>query len=98
MWSFMSAQPELGVDPELDRQSTQIADAILRMMRTQGAIRSKMISSEDADAGATFVLLDLVKNGPRRATELAGQMCADPSTVSRQVAALVKAGLIGREA
>jgi DNA-binding MarR family transcriptional regulator len=36
--------------------------------------------------------------GPMRVTDLAGLKQADPSTVSRQVAQLVKAGLARREA
>jgi DNA-binding MarR family transcriptional regulator len=43
------------------------------------------------------LLVRLVKGGPMRATDLAGLACADQSTVSRHVAALVKAGYVERK-
>lgn len=82
----------------LETQAAQIAESLMRLIRIQASIKAKVLSAEDGDASATMVLVDLVKNGPRRATDLAGQICADPSTVSRQVAALVKAGLVARKA
>lgn len=85
-------------DADIERESAQIADCMMRMMRAQHAIRAKVVTMEDTDAAATFLLIDLVKHGPRRASDLAGQYNADPSTVSRQVAALVKAGLVRRTA
>jgi DNA-binding MarR family transcriptional regulator len=48
---------------------------------------------------ATFpVLTRLAVEGPQRSGEIAAAMCADPSTVSRQVAALVRTGLVERRA
>lgn len=81
----------------VDQQAAQIADCLMRVMRAQHAVRAKVVAS-DNDAATTFLLLDLIKHGPRRASDLAGQHCADPSTVSRQVASLVKAGLLERTA
>ncbi|GAA4544695.1 MarR family winged helix-turn-helix transcriptional regulator [Pseudonocardia xishanensis] len=50
------------------------------------------------DSAGFPVLTRLAYEGPRRSGELAAAMCSDPSTVSRQVAALVKAGLVERRA
>ncbi|MGN6688502.1 MAG: MarR family winged helix-turn-helix transcriptional regulator [Actinomycetales bacterium] len=49
------------------------------------------------DVSASSLLLTLVKCGPRRQGELAEQALLDPSTVSRYVASLVKAGLVERQ-
>src|SRR6202022_149107 len=43
-------------------------------------------------------LTKLITHGPMRSGALAEVMCADPSTVSRQVAVLVERGLVRREA
>lgn len=50
------------------------------------------------DWSGSSLLLTLVKCGPRRQGELAEQALLDPSTVSRYVTALVKAGLVERRA
>lgn len=53
----------------------------------------------DAVERATYILLvHLVKDGPQRAGTLAESVHSDPSTVSRQIAQLVKLGLVERTA
>lgn len=53
----------------------------------------------DAVERATYILLvHLVKDGPQRAGALAESVHSDPSTVSRQIAQLVKLGLVERTA
>lgn len=53
----------------------------------------------DAVERAAFHLLaHLVKDGPRRAGALAEAVCSDPSTISRQVAQLVRLGFVERAA
>jgi DNA-binding MarR family transcriptional regulator len=53
----------------------------------------------DAVERATFhLLVHLVKDGPRRAGALAEAVCSDPSTISRQVAQLVRLGFVERAA
>ncbi|MCE0761827.1 MarR family transcriptional regulator [Pseudonocardia kujensis] len=48
---------------------------------------------------ASFPLLArLATEGPQRSGEIAAAMCADPSTISRQVAGLVRSGLVERRA
>lgn len=48
------------------------------------------------DKAAHILLAHLVEGGPRRSGALAELVHSDPSTVSRQVAELVKAGLVER--
>lgn len=64
-----------------------------------------MMKSHSAGVGppgldqATFgLLMTLIRGGPRRQGELAEAALLDPSTVSRHVAQLVKAGLVERRA
>lgn len=53
----------------------------------------------DAVEPSTYLLLvHLVKGGPQRAVTLAESVHSDPSTVSRQVAQLVRLGLVERTA
>jgi DNA-binding MarR family transcriptional regulator len=53
----------------------------------------------DAVERATYhLLVHLVKDGPRRAVALAEAVCSDQSTISRQVAQLVKLGYVERTA
>lgn len=53
----------------------------------------------DAVERAAFhLLVHLVKDGPRRAGALAEAVCSDPSTISRQVAQLVRLGFVERVA
>lgn len=54
-------------------------------------------AGQPVERAAYAILGVLFDEGPVRAVELAGRFHLDASTVSRQVAALVEAGLIGRE-
>ncbi len=85
-------------DPSGGDQNAEIADALINLVRTYGYLKAKLASSVDPEISSLFLLVRLVKDGPKRAKELADSMCADQSTVSRQVAALVKAGLLERKA
>ena len=51
-----------------------------------------------AEFSALMLLFPLRNQGPMRVTDLAEIKDADPSTISRQAAQLVKAGLVRREA
>jgi DNA-binding MarR family transcriptional regulator len=83
--------------PDLD-QAADIGSAILQLVRLYGSIRARVTSGPDGDLSPLFLLVKLAHHGPSRASDLAEQMCADPSTVSRQVSSLVKSGLIERRA
>lgn len=82
-------EPNLG-------ESADIASAVIDLMRQFSSIKSRVISGPEADHSPMFLLVKLAKHGPSRASDLAGMVCADPSTVSRQVSSLVKAGLLER--
>ncbi|MDQ2737500.1 MAG: MarR family transcriptional regulator [Actinomycetota bacterium] len=79
-------------------QTADIADALITVIRFYGNIRSRLANAADPELVPIFLLIQLVKDGPKRAKDLADTMCADQSTVSRQVAFLVKSGLIERRA
>lgn len=79
-------------------QAAEIADAMVSLIHTYQNLKSRVANSLDPELASLFLLVRLVKGGPKRAKELADAMCADQSTVSRQVAALVKSGLIERQA
>lgn len=81
------------VEPDVD-----LADQIIRLVRTWSSLKAKVVSTVDPDVGTLFLLIRLIKDGPTRAKDLAEATSADQSTISRQVAALVKAGLIERQA
>lgn len=79
-------------------QAAEIADAMVGLIHTYQNLKSRVTNSLDPEIAALFLLVKLVKGGPKRAKDLAETMCADQSTVSRQVATLVKSGLIERQA
>jgi DNA-binding MarR family transcriptional regulator len=81
------------IEPDVD-----LADQIIRLVRTWSSLKARMVSTVDPDVGTLFLLVRLIKDGPTRAKDLAQATCADQSTVSRQVAALVKSGLLERQA
>jgi DNA-binding MarR family transcriptional regulator len=72
--------------------------ALIALMKRIGSLRARLAPTGDYDISQTHLLVRLADQGPIRASDLAEMVCADPSTVSRQVAALVKAGLIERRA
>ncbi len=68
------------------------------IIKAMAALKNRFHTAGNAEGIDVGMLLRLGKEGPMRASDLAEQLCADPSTVSRQVAGLVKAGLIERQA
>ncbi|MCU7722946.1 MarR family transcriptional regulator [Actinoplanes sp. KI2] len=84
---------------ENTRPEARLADEIMRFFRL-GARAKGMLNSGDlgAEFSALMLLFPLRFLGPMRVTDLAEAKQADPSTVSRQAAQLVKAGLVRREA
>jgi DNA-binding MarR family transcriptional regulator len=69
-------------------------------MRTFVRVRAKLMASADREMEwSSYVLLRALSyGGPMRASTLAERVEADPSTVSRQVATLVRDGLVERRA
>ena len=85
-------------ETELAESAEQIAAAVIGMMRQFNGIKSRVTGGPESEHWDLFLLVKLVSHGPRRASDLAELLCADPSTVSRQVASLVRAGLVERKA
>ena len=79
--------------------ASRLADELTRFVRL-GARAKSMLNAGDhgAEFSALMLLFPLRHLGPMRVTDLAELKQADPSTISRQVAQLVKAGLARREA
>lgn len=77
----------------------RLAGELTRFARL-GARAKAMMSTGDfgAEFSALMMLFPLSTHGPMRITDLAEVKGADASTVSRQAAQLVKAGLVRREA
>jgi DNA-binding MarR family transcriptional regulator len=82
-----------------DDATGRLAGEIVRFARL-GARAKGMLNVADlgAEFSALLLLFPLRHGGPMRVTDLAEIKQADPSTVSRQAAQLVKAGLARREA
>lgn len=91
---------DLAVETPVDPDVATLSDAVVRFMRSSGRARAKMMAAaaHDVEWSAHIVLKCLGTEGPMRAGSLAECVSSDPSTVSRQVAALVKLGLIERRA
>lgn len=75
-----------------------VADQIINLVRTWSFLKARVTTTVDPEIGSLFLIARLVKEGPTRAKDLAEATCTDQSTVSRQVAALVRAGLVERQA
>src|SRR5919112_1425315 len=79
--------------------TSRLADELVRFVRLGARAKGMLnIGELGADFSALMLLFPLRHHGPMRVTDLAEVKQADPSTVSRQAAQLVKAGLARREA
>ena len=92
---------------EVSGGADALSDQVVRLTRTAAAMKTQLAArhagSEHGPPGspgiewaAYALLFQLVADGPMRSSALAEAVCVDPSTVSRQVAELVKAGLVER--
>jgi DNA-binding MarR family transcriptional regulator len=84
-----------GLDPALAAALTQELARHGRLLHAMKATMSVLVP-EGLDAAAFAVLLTLVRCGPRRQGELAEMSMLDPSTVSRYVGQLARAGYVER--
>jgi DNA-binding MarR family transcriptional regulator len=77
-----------------------VADTFVELMRSFQRSRAKLLAAarHDVEWSAHVLLKVLATEGPMRSSMLAERIESDPSTVSRQVAALVKDGLLERRA
>jgi len=76
----------------------RLAGAMFGLGKQQATLSHRMSKSTGVDRSMIFLLKALAHTGPRRSSELAAAVYSDPSTVSRQVAVLVRDGLIERQA
>jgi len=78
----------------------EVSGQLIRLVRLMERKHAQYQAEHpDAVERATYLLLvHLVKDGPRRAGTLAEAVHSDPSTISRQVAHLVRLGLVVRTA
>jgi DNA-binding MarR family transcriptional regulator len=75
-----------------------LSDLLPRFVRVIHALKNQAAKTDGSDRAALVLLFPLVRLGPLRQGALAELMHADPSTVSRHVAALVERGLVQRVA
>jgi DNA-binding MarR family transcriptional regulator len=77
-----------------------VAESCGRLVRGFARVKAQLLAlaREDVDWSAHLLITRLAADGPMRSSELADMMQADPSTVSRQVATLVKDGYVERRA
>lgn len=78
----------------------EVADTITELMRSFQRVKARYLAQAEHDVewSGQVVLRLLANHGPMRASEIAGSLHSDPSTVSRQVATMVKDGLLQRQA
>jgi len=76
----------------------RLAAAMFAMGKQQASIGARMSKMGGFDRSAFVLLKTLVHHGPCRSSALASAVHSDPSTVSRQVAGLVRYGLVERRA
>lgn len=91
----------VAVSPSSTRLAVSaVADNLLRVARSFGRARARMLAeaAHDVEWSSQIVLKHLQAEGPMRAGTIAEGLHFDPSTVSRQIAALVKDGLLERRA
>lgn len=89
--------------PPADRVTDDIADfadAYLRLMRMTRRARQQFLAAakHNVEWAASVIITCVANDGPLRASALAEIVQSDPSTISRQVAALVREGLLERRA
>lgn len=93
----MTAELGRATSPEIQA----LVENLVSLMRSFGKARARMIAAAEHDVDwSAYLLLRCIagSGGPRRAAELADALQSDPSTVSRQVATLVRDGHLERRA
>jgi DNA-binding MarR family transcriptional regulator len=75
----------------------RLAGAMFALGKQQASLGNRM-SRSGVDRSTIMLLKSLVVLGPSRSSALATAVHSDPSTVSRQIAALVRDGLVERRA
>ncbi|GAB3000448.1 MarR family transcriptional regulator [Saccharothrix stipae] len=86
-----------GVRADELAMADRVGMALVRMNKMHACVAAHM-SKSGLDKASFVLLANLNQLGPSRASALAEAVFSDPSTVSRQVATLVKDGLVERRA
>jgi DNA-binding MarR family transcriptional regulator len=76
----------------------RLASVMFALGKQQATLGHKISRSGGVDRSAIMLIKQLVVLGPSRSSALAAAVHSDPSTVSRQIAALVRDGLVERRA
>ena len=76
--------------------SDRIGLQLVRMIRLMERKRLSKVGDNGVERAAYVLLARLVIDGPHRSNALAEAVHSDPSTVSRQIAALVRIGYVER--
>ncbi|MDQ6937954.1 MAG: MarR family transcriptional regulator [Actinomycetota bacterium] len=86
--------------PSASLAAGRVADQVLRLSHQLGRFKScvQRAAADDSDRLTNYLLFQVLNHAPMRASALAESTQADPSTVSRQVAALVRDGILERRA
>lgn len=86
------------IEPVRLEAADRLGRQIIRFVRSITRVGAHFAAHrKDGLEGAAYTLLaHLITEGPRRTTALAEALHSDPSTVSRQTAALVRLGLVER--
>ncbi len=76
------------------------ADTFSRLTRSSVRTRQQFLAAakQNVEWSASVIITCVAREGPLRASALAEAVQSDPSTISRQVATLVKDGLLERRA
>ena len=95
----VDARTDPALPPPVDAAAA-VAESCVRLMRGFARVKSQLLAlaRDDVDWSAQLLITCLAAEGPIRSSELAGKVQADPSTISRQVASLVKDGYVERRA
>lgn len=96
-----SREPDREADIERDRLAAvdELCSELVRFMHLVKRVAHRVGPGNNGVEFAAYALLGhIVCDGPMRTTALADVVHSDPSTVSRQVAALVRHGLLERKA
>lgn len=78
-----------------DRLSLQLV-RLIRLLERKRLSKGRVVGNDGIERAAYVLLTRLVIDGPHRSNALAEAVHSDPSTVSRQVAALVRIGYVER--
>ncbi|MGY1665332.1 MarR family winged helix-turn-helix transcriptional regulator [Geodermatophilus sp. SYSU D00696] len=96
--SAPSATGRTAVSATRAAEVRRLSEQMPRFVRLVHAFKSLPATAEGRERAALVLLFPLTRLGPLRQSTLAEVVHADPSTVSRHVAALVEHGLVQRVA